>query len=390
MERQQQREQALFPSFFGAGFESAYHHRPDGKRVDSVAATQHDTFVFQDYQRLADAGLLVARENVRWYLFEPAPGRYEPQELLRTVRAAAETGITCIWDLFHYGWPDGLDFWSEEMVERAGAYAGAVARCLRDAGIERPFLAPANEINYFAWAGGDKGLMNPFARDRAPEAKRQLVRCAVAMCRAIREVLPQARLAHTDPLIYLVANSPEEEEKTRKRNICVYEGWDMLSGRAEPELGGSPDLLDIIGVNYYANNQLLLDGPELAGDDARRRSFASLLREVWERYERPLFVSETAEAGDRRAPWLAQITEECVRAIRAGVQVEGITLYPILDYPEWQSGEPMLMGLWGEADNQGRRPVYAPLLDELHRQQAKIADILGGATNKNQALLQPA
>ena len=188
----------------------------------------------------------------------------------------------------------------------------------------------------------------------------------------------------------LVANSPEEEEKARKRNSGVYEAWDMISGRAEPELGGSPDFLDIIGVNYYANNQLVLDGPELAGDDARRRPFASLLQEVWERYERPLFVSETAEAGDRRAPWLAQITEECIRAIRAGAQIEGITLYPILDYPDWQSGEPMLMRLWGDADAGGQRPVYEPLLDELRRQQAKIAAISGGAANKNELSLQAA
>ena len=345
--------------------------------MDSVAATGHDRFVLQDYQRIAGAGLLVAREDVRWYLFEPAPGRCEPQELLRTVRAATDTGVTCIWDLFHYGWPDDLDFWSKDMVERAGVYAGRVARLLREEGIERPFLAPANEINYFTWAGGEQGLMNPFAKDRPDETKRQVIRCAIAMCRAIRDTLPEARLVHTDPLIYLVADCPEEEAKAKERNSGVYEAWDMLSGRAAPELGGEAGFLDIIGVNYYANNQLLLDGPELAQDDSRRLPFSSLLQEVWERYKRPLFVSETAEAGDRRAPWLAQITEECIHAIRAGVEVEGITLYPILDYPEWQSGEPMRMGLWGEADAQGNRPVYRPLLEELRRQQARMEAVLG-------------
>src|SRR5437762_10734904 len=36
---------------------------------------------------------------------------------------------------------------------------------------------------------------------------------------------------------------------------CVHEAWDMIGGLLEPELVGSPRLLDIIGVNYYGHNQ---------------------------------------------------------------------------------------------------------------------------------------
>jgi beta-glucosidase/6-phospho-beta-glucosidase/beta-galactosidase len=373
-QQQQERANPLFPSFFGAGFESAYHRKEGGDRVDSVAATQHDRFLLEDYRRIAGAGLFVAREDVRWHLFEPKPGCYEPEELLRTVRAASEIGITCIWDLFHYGWPDGIDFWSEEMVERAGAYAGTVARILRDEGHEKRFLAPANEINYFTWAGGEQGMMNPFAKGRPKDTKRQLVRCAIAMCSAIRDVLPEAQLVHTEPIVYLVPDRPENGDKAAERNNGMYESWDMIAGRMAPELGGDMSFLDILGVNYYGNNQLLLDGPSLDPDDPRRRPLSELLHEVWERYGRPLFLSETAEAGDKRASWLAHIAEECARAMHEGVPVEGITLYPILDYPDWQSGKPMIMGLWGEADAQGHRPVYEPLLNELRRQQAVMSN----------------
>jgi hypothetical protein len=34
-----------------------------------------------------------------------------------------------------------------------------------------------------------------------------------------------------------------------------YQVLDILSGRICPELGGSPDYLDILGFNYYYNNQ---------------------------------------------------------------------------------------------------------------------------------------
>jgi beta-glucosidase/6-phospho-beta-glucosidase/beta-galactosidase len=377
-QQQQRRQQWLFPSFFGAGFESAYHKKPGGERVDSVAATGHDRFLSEDHRRIADVGLCVARENVRWHRFEPVPGCYEPEELLRTLRSADEVGLTCIWDLCHYGWPDGIDFWSDEMVERAGAYAGTVAQILADEGHERPFLVPVNEMNYFAWAGGDKGLMNPFAKDRAPEAKRQIVRCAVAMCRAIRAVLPEARLVHTEPVMHLVADRPEDEAEAEERRLGMYESWDMISGRVTPELGGEDDFLDILGVNYYANNQEVFGGPTLAPDDPRRRPLSAILREVWERYNRPLFLSETAEAGDRRAPWLAHVSEECAVAISEGIPVEGITLYPVLDYPEWQSGEPMIMGLWGAPDAEGHRPIYEPLLEELRHQKPIMDAVRAG------------
>jgi hypothetical protein len=99
----------------------------------------------------------------------------------------------------------------------------------------------------------------------------------------------------------VVADRPEDEASAAERRSGIFEAWDMLAGRAAPELGGEEALLDVLGVNYYANNQLLLDGPPLAPDDPRRRSFSSHLIELGERYGRPLVVTETAGAGDQRA-----------------------------------------------------------------------------------------
>lgn len=376
--------QPLFPSFFLAGFESANHQKQGGERVDSVTSTGHDRFVRQDYALLAEAGLLAARDNVRWTAFEPRPHEYQPEEVLRVLRASRERGIVVIWDLLHYGWPDDLDFWSPDFVDRAAAYARRVATLLRDDGETRPFFAPVNEMNYQTWAGGDQGMINPFAKEQGGEMKEQLTRCAIAMSRELRDVLPLCRLVWTEPIVNIVADRPEDAEAAEAQRQAAFEAWDIVSGRQKPELGGQDRFLDIVGVNYYPNNQLVIMGDNIGPDDPRYRRFSSLLQEVWERYHRPMFVAETAAGGEERPHWLAAMTDECLEAIRAGVPIEGLTLYPIFDYPNWTDGKRLEMGLWGYPDEGGNRPVYEPLLNELRRCQK----LMGGLQTGSRASLR--
>jgi hypothetical protein len=94
-----------------------------------------------------------------------------------------------------------------------------------------------------------------------------------------------------------------------------------------------------------------------------------LLAEVYERYQRPFFISETSHYGIGRAPWLDEIAAEVRQAIRMGVPLEGVCLYPILDRFDWDDPEHWHnCGLWDMEPNGGgayRRvlnPVYARAL----------------------------
>jgi len=44
-------------------------------------------------------------------------------------------------------------------------------------------------------------------------------------------------------------------------------------------------------------------------------------------------------------------------------------LYPIIDYPGWGDDRHCYSGLWGYADDEGRREIYEPLAQELAHQQ---------------------
>jgi hypothetical protein len=150
----------------------------------------------------------------------------------------------------------------------------------------------------------------------------------------------------------------------------------MLAGRLAPELGGAPDVLDVVGVNYYSNNQREFGGGELAAGDPRRRSFPAMLAEVHARYGRPVFVAETSIEGDARASWLRHVSEEVRAAIRAGVPVEGICLYPVLSHPGWDDDRYCPNGLLEMEVRDERRVEHAPLAEELHRQQRLFSAVL--------------
>jgi hypothetical protein len=160
----------------------------------------------------------------------------------------------------------------------------------------------------------------------------------------------------------------------------MFQAWDMLAGRHRPAVGGSEKYLDIIGVNYYPNNQWLCGEtsfhPErwLEVSDPQYRSLSNLLLEVYQRYRRPMFIAETGTESCERPNWLRYVGSEVCKALRLGVPLEGVCLYPIVDFPGWGDDRHCETGLWGMADEQGQREIYRPLAEELRIQQEAIEE----------------
>ncbi|MCR0985705.1 glycoside hydrolase family 1 protein [Roseomonas populi] len=373
----------LFRSFFLGGFECSTHRRRDGQRLDLLRSTRHDALVAADYRQLAGLGIRSVRDGVRWHLIETAPGHYDWSSALPAIRAARETGTQVAWDLCHYGWPDGLDVYSAAFVERFAGYSRAFARLHLEETGEASMVCPVNEISFFAWAGGEAGLMNPGDTDpeRAGELKRQLVRAALAGTRAVREAAPGARILAIDPIISIVPRPGQDPTDAEGRNEGQFHAWDMIAGRLAPELGGSPDMLDVLGVNYYWNNQWLHGGlrePLLPGDP-RHTPLHDLLVAAHARYGRPIFMAETSIEGEERAPWFRYVGEEVRAAMRAGVPMEGICLYPVLSHPGWDDDRYCPNGLLELQDRGEIRSVHEPLAAELASQRLLFRALCGAS-----------
>ncbi len=372
----------LLPSFMIAGYECSTPINRYHRRIDELALTQHDRHVRQDYARMRQLGICAARDGVRWNLIDQG-GRLDFRSVLPFLDAAEAEGITVIWDLFHYGYPDDLDPFGEEFITRFADYCYAFARRVRRRSSDVPFYTPVNEISYFAWVAGDQGDFAPHTSGCGPQLKRQLARASIAGMDAILAVDSRARFVHCDPLCRVVAplEAPHLADEAEYFNYhCVHEAWDMLGGYKEPELGGSPRHLDIIGVNYYGYNQWEHQRPHnvLAPDDSRRKPFAELLLDLYARYQRPLILSETSSHADFRPAWLRDIGAECLRALEAGVDLHGLCLYPILDMFDWHDdgGDPLGMGLWELCpDEDGdclERVEHRATLAELRRLQRRV------------------
>jgi beta-glucosidase/6-phospho-beta-glucosidase/beta-galactosidase len=361
----------LFQSYLMGGFECSTHRTHSGRRIDVIAATRHDEFAEADYARLMEIGMKTARDGVRWHLIEREPGRYDFSSALNQIRAAKKTGIQIIWDLFHYGYPEDLDLFSAKFPVRFAQFAAAFTEFLLSESNEVPFICPVNEVSFFSWIAGDVGGFYPFERGRGDELKRQLIRTELLSIDAIRQVAPHARFVHTDPAINVLPRRRTEREIRDARNYhdSQFHALDMLVGRREPGLGGAPEYLDIIGLNYYFNNQWRHPGGErIFRDQKLYRPFNSILQEFYERYNRPILIAETGIEDDERASWFHYVAEEAKIARSKGIPVEGVCLYPIVNHPGWDDDRHCHNGLWCYPNEKGDREIYRPLAEEVKRQ----------------------
>jgi beta-glucosidase/6-phospho-beta-glucosidase/beta-galactosidase len=367
----------MFRSFFIAGFEGTTTTNVQHQWIDQVAATQHDEHADDDYRRLREVGLRAAREAIRWPVVDQR-GQLDFSSARPFVEASRRHGIEVIWDLFHYGYPRDLHPFTDEFIKRFEGYCHAAARFISDNSDGPYYFTPVNEPSFFAWAGGEVGRFAPHCYGRGPELKLALVRAAIAGINAIRAVLPNARIVNVDPICRVVPPADHSAPHAHAKDFnhrAVFEAWDMISGRTLPELGGSRDHLDIVGVNYYWTNQWEIGREErpLAFDDRRRLSLAALLRRVWQRYGAEILVTETAHVDEMRPIWLSVVGHDCEKLLDEGIPLRGVCLYPILGMPEWH--DPTIwtrMGLW-DLVPQGdtlHREIYLPMLDALRSVQA--------------------
>ncbi len=382
----------MFRSFWMGGFECATHRNPQNERLDMIAGTRHDVQAESDYALLKTMGIETARDGLRWHLIETTRGVYRWDSFVPMLEAANRQGIQVIWDVCHYGWPDFYDIFSPSFPGRFAEFARAAAKVIRSHSDDIPIYSPVNEISFFAWAAA-RTLMYPHAEGYDWEIKRQLIRCVVASVQAIRSVDSRARFIYPEPLIHVVPQPgrPDSVDRARSYGESQFEAWDMVAGYKCPELGGRPEYLDIVGCNFYSSNQWQVDdGARLIWDrvppDTRWEPLHRLLKTVWNRYSRPLFLAETSHVGSIRPAWIETIGSEIEIAIRSGVPVSGICLYPIIDRYDW--ADPLHWhnsGLWDYeryGDHELRRVLNLPYAASLRMVQNKLQFAIGIETAK--------
>lgn len=378
------RRPGIFPTFFLSGFECSTFRWKDGRRRDLVEETRHRQHALEDYRLLRDLGIGVAREGIPWPLVDPrGDAAYDFRLIDPFIEACRDTRVVPIWDLCHYGYPDPFDPFSSGFGAQFADYCRAAARHVSQRLPGPYYFTPINEITFFAFCGGEWGWIAPYRRTREDRERLReaLCRAAIAGVKAIREILPDSRMIHVDPLIQVVPprDRPDlADEAAHESFVDTFLAWDILCGKACPEFGGAPEILDIVGANNYSFGQMEYRerGPHKALEPGHEgiEPLCELLARVWDRYRRPMIIGETSGMGAGRPEWLCDVMQESMAAVNRGMDLHGICLFPAVDMPDWHNGEWLHNGIADLVESDGdlvRRP-YQPYVDELRRWQREL------------------
>jgi beta-glucosidase/6-phospho-beta-glucosidase/beta-galactosidase len=369
---------------WAAGIEDTFvfnPHEVTGRILDEYALTKHYERWREDLGLMGTLGVTTARYGIPWYRVQPERGRWDWSFADAALERMLELGIHPIVDLIHYGTPAWMErsFLDPEFPERMTEYAVAVAE--RYKGRIR-WYTPLNEPRITAHYCGRIGWWPPNAFGwRGFVAVMMACAKGIAMTdRALGEVDPEIVRLHVDATETYETIDPVAQAEVDFRRELIYLATDLVSGNMTEErplyrwllkFGASEADLDslreiavvpdVIGANMYP----MFSRREVSRQGGRTKFRApygdrSMVKEIcrgfYERYGRPVMISETATRGSvqRRVEWIEESLAG-VRELRAeGVPVVGYTWWPMFSLITWayrQKEAPLHdyivpMGLW--------------------------------------------
>ncbi len=286
-------------------------------------------------------------------------------------------GIRAIAGLVHHGsGPRDTCLVDPAFPEKLALYAQAVAQ-------RYPWLThytPVNEPLTTARFSGLYGHWYPHARNDLMFAKALIHQCraTVLAMQAIRQINPQAQLVQTEDLgktfsTPLLSYQAEFENDRRWLSFDLLCGrinsahplWDYLlkTGIAVDELlwlQDHPCPPDIIGINRYVCGDRFIDEridrypPHTRGGNGRHQyadveavwvraegidDHTALLKDVWERYQRPIAITE-AHLGctrEEQLRWLKQVWQMAQSLRHEGIDFRAVTVWSLLGTYDWNS-----------------------------------------------------
>jgi dTDP-4-dehydrorhamnose reductase len=353
--------------------------------VNRVGDTYHDQLERSGHARrlgdltlFADLGIRAMRYPVLWERTAPeglaaADWSWADERLARL----RELGIRPIVGLLHHGsGPPYTNLIDPAFAEKLAEFARATA-------VRYPWVeayTPVNEPLTTARFSGLYGHWYPHGRDALTFARALFNQCraTVLAMRAIREINPQARLIQTEDLgktysTHALAYQAEFENERRWLTFDLLCGrvdekhpmWRYLrwAGLAEDELrwfSANPCPPDIIGINHYLTSERFLDErleryPVCTHGGNDRQSYADveavrvlaeglagarlLLREAWERYRRPLAVTEVHLGCTREEQlrWLIEVWAAAHELRATGADIRAVTAWALVGSYDWTS-----------------------------------------------------
>lgn len=344
---------------------------------DQSAETGH-SYRRADIDLIADLGVTTVRYPILWE--SVAPERPDDLDFSWSDERLAmlrERGINVIGGLLHHGsGPLYTDLLDPDFPRKLADYAGRVAR-------HYPWIkmwTPVNEPLTTARFSALYGHWYPHTRDHDLFLRALVNQCkgTLEAMRAIREVIPDAKLVQTEDLGKCFSTAPLRHQASFE-NERRWLSLDLLCGdvderhkmhrplidagigQAEIEMFAAGEAKpDLLGINHYLTSERFLDhrthlypGQEIGGNgrdsyvDAEAVRVKRLeadtgigprLREAWERYRIPMAITEVHHGchRDEQLRWFAEVWETAGQLRGEGVDLRGVTLWSMFGNVDWR------------------------------------------------------
>jgi beta-glucosidase len=319
--------------------------------VASGVGSDFRRFWRDDLDRVRDElGGNAFRFSVEWARVEPAPGRYDLDELAflhALLEGARDRGLAVVLTLHHFTSPQwlhggGLSGWeSPSTAELFARYARFIAR---EFGGGVRYWLTFNEPSNLLVGGHLAGRMPPFRRGplAAAAAARVMVQAHEAAYEAIHEEQPGAQVSVSEFTGIL----------------GVGPGITWAPGRLMDPLRtrtGSDDEalrfkhLDFLSLHYYGDIpplELVHFPLRFHRFTARPSGFGRVLRDAWRRYKLPILIGENGMATRNHEPrpdgmtsdrYLESHIAEVRQVMAEGVPILGYCWWTLTDNYEWGS-----------------------------------------------------
>jgi len=243
----------------------------------------------------------------------------------------------------------------------------------------------------------------------------------VETTRALRDVDEENVAVQVDATDLYESPDPTLQEEVGRRQEIVFLALDLISGRVteghslytwllkngitQNELDWFHENaieLDMVGINLYPlfSQKVLTRSPHVrikmpyaSGEIVER-----LAKMYYQRYQVPIFISETASLGTvkRRSDWLRDSVASTRRARAQGIPLVGYTWWPLFALVTWayrQGTKPpeyyiKQMGLWDLASDATLERKRTPLVDEFRSLAEGGASSVGTFLNREKERIE--
>jgi hypothetical protein len=334
------------PSWMLAGAFDAGHIRggtPGWERelnFHQLEMTGHDQQLEADYRLFREEfGLTRFRDGAWLAKTFPEPGKFDWSHLdrLATVSRGEVTLSLC-----HYEWLTWIqetDIWSGRVIDLMSEYAGRAAERYRG---QFAAYIPVVECGYWVAMMTDWGRWWPARQGEKKRTWWQMYaivgRMMTAMARAVREADPGAKIAMSEPWAW----HPHVSLADQARPMHTLLGHPDPVAKREigtDQLGGAPDLLQVVGLNFYNDWGVEQGWPLSRLILEARKTFP----------DQELTMGETGNCHfahcHRIDGWLQLIDQQVEAANREGAELTTVTWAPILTLRAFDWGQPA-PGAW--------------------------------------------